>query len=202
VPAVGAHDGDMTTTPGSASTSALDRFFATLRRSPVQRSRDGVLAGVAAGVADRLGVSRVVIRVAMVALALLGPGVLLYLLAWLLVPDAEGRIRLEGAIRGGQGSSIVLLIVTVLSFFSTLFGGAWQLVPGRPGMPSMYGNGAGLWLLLVLAVMAVIGVKKGWFSGRHGRGRLGQQDPTPSPPRPPAPPASTTRPGPQDAPRA
>ena len=174
----------MTTTPGSAPTPALDRFFATLRRSPVQRSQDGVIAGVAAGVADRLGVSRAVIRVAMVALALLGPGVLLYLLAWLLVPDAQGRIRLEGAIRGGQGSSIVLLIVTVLSVFSTLFGGAWQLVPGRPGMPGMYGNGAGLWLLFVLAVIAVIGVKKGWFSGRHGPGRLGQHDPDPAPAAP------------------
>ena len=192
----------MTTTPGSASTPALDRFFATLRRSPVQRSQDGVLAGVAAGVADRLGVSRAVIRVAMVVLALLGPGVLLYLLAWLLVPDAQGRIRLEGAIRGCQGSSIVLLIVTVLSFFSTLFGGAWQLLPGRPGMPNMYGSGAGLWLLLVLAAIAVIGVKKGWFSGRHGPGRLGQHDPTPSPAPPPAPPTPTTRQGPQDAPRA
>jgi phage shock protein PspC (stress-responsive transcriptional regulator) len=202
VPAVGAHDGDMTTTPGSAPTPALDRFFATLRRSPVQRSQDGVLAGVAAGVADRLSVSRAVIRVAMVALALLGPGVLLYLLAWLLMPDAQGRIRLEGAIRGGQGSSIVLLIVTVLSFFSTLFGGAWQLVPGRPGMPGMYGNGAGLWLLLVLAAIAIIGVKNGWFSGRHGRDRLEERDQTPSLPLPPPPPAATTRQGPQDAPRA
>ena len=192
----------MTTTPGSAPTPALDRFFATLRRSPVQRSSDGVVAGVAAGVADRLGVSRAVIRVGVVALALLGPGVLLYLLAWLLVPDAQGRIRLERAIRGGQGSSIVLLIVTVLSFFSTLFGAAWQLVPGRPGMLGMYGNGAGPWLLFVLAVIAVIGVKKGWFSGRHGHARLGEHAQTSSPPPPPAPAAPTPRPGPQDAPRA
>ena len=192
----------MTTTPGSAPTPALDRFFATLRRSPVRRSQDGVVAGVAAGVADRLGVSRAVIRVAMVALALLGPGVLVYLLAWLVLPDAQGRIRLEGAIRGGQGSSIVLLIVTVLSFFSTLFGGAWRLGPGMAGMPGMYGNGAGLWLLFVLAVIAVIGVKKGWFSGRHGRRYLDQHDQTPPSPAPPASPAPTNGPGPQDAPRA
>jgi phage shock protein PspC (stress-responsive transcriptional regulator) len=188
----------MTTTPGSAPTPALDRFFATLRRSPVKRSQDGVVAGVGAGVADRVGVSRSVIRVAIVALALLGPGVVLYLLAWLLIPDAQARIRLEGAIRGGQGSSMVLLVVTALSFFSTLFGGAWQLGPGRPGMPGMYGNGTGLWLVLVLAVIAAIGVRKGWFSGRHGRGRLPQHDQTPPPPVPPAPPATKGQ-GPQDA---
>ena len=80
--------------------------------------------------------------------------------------------------------SIALAAVfTVLSFFSTLFGAAWQLVPGRPGMPGMYGNGAGPWLLFVLAVMAVIGVKKGWFSGRHGHARLGEHAQTSSPPR-------------------
>ena len=66
----------------------------------------------------------------------------------------------------------------------------------------MYGNGAGLWLLLSLAVIAVIGVKKGWFSGRHGRDRLGQHDQTPPAPVSPAPPTPTTRQGPQDAPRA
>jgi phage shock protein PspC (stress-responsive transcriptional regulator) len=195
----------MTTTPASAPKTAVDRFFAALRRGPVVRSQDGVIAGVAAGVADRLGLSRALIRVAMVALALLGPGVPLYLLAWLLVPDAQGRIRLEGALREGQGSSIVLLVVTGLSVSSILFGGAWRLGFGMPGMPGMYGNGAGLWLLFVLAAISVIGVRRGWHSGRPGRGGRGQHDqtpPPPPPPAPPAPPALTDRQGPQDAPRA
>ena len=150
----------MTTTPGSAAHLSPGRFSPRCVAARSGARQDGVVAGVAAGVADRLGVSRPVIRVAMVALALLGPGVLLYLLAWLVVPDAQERIRLEGAIRGGQGSSIVLLFVPMLSFFSTLFGGAWRLGPGMSqGCPACTGNGAGLWLLFVVAVIAVIGVK-------------------------------------------
>jgi phage shock protein PspC (stress-responsive transcriptional regulator) len=184
----------MTPRSSSTPTPALDRFFDTLRRSPVRRSQDRVVAGVAAGVADRLGLSRSVIRVIMVALALLGAGVPLYLLAWLLVPDGHGRIRLEAAVREGHGSSILLLALTVLSVFSTLFGGTWALGPGGPAMPGMYRNGAGLWLLLVLAGISVIAVNKGWFSARRDRGQHHQ---TPPPPTPPSP---TTREGPQDAP--
>jgi len=187
------HDGDMTTTtPASTPTPALDRFFATLRRSPVTSSHDRVIAGVSAGVADRLGVSRAVVRMAMVALGLLGPGVFLYLLAWLMVPDAQGQIRLERAIRGGEAASIVLLVVTVLSAFSTLFGGEFDRGPG------MHAH-TGPWPLLILAGLALIGFKKGWFSGRgHRNGHRGHQEQAPATPTAP----TTTPEGPQDAPPA
>ncbi len=189
----------------------MDRFFATLRRSPVTRSQDRVIAGVSAGVADRLGVSRAIIRVAMVALGLLGPGVLLYLLAWLMMPDSEGRIRLERAVRGGEAGSIVLLVVAVLSVFSTLFDGDWERGPG------MHGHNGGLWPLLVLGVVAFVGFKKGWFTGRRqgagghwGQRSQGQAPATPATPATPTtpttpttPPAPTATPdGPQDSPRA
>lgn len=109
----------MTTTPTpvppSSSTPALDRFFDALRRSPVRRSRERVLAGVCAGIAERLGVSTAIVRVVAVVAALLLPVVALYLAAWLLLPDADGRVRLEGAVRRGEASSIVLLVLTVLA---------------------------------------------------------------------------------------
>jgi phage shock protein PspC (stress-responsive transcriptional regulator) len=190
------HDGDMTTTPASAPTPALDRFFATLHRSPVTRSQDRVLAGVAAGVADRLGVSRAIVRVGAVILALLGPGVLLYLLAWLVLPDSQGRIRLERAVRGGDGGSVVLLVVAALSLFGALFGGSWDHDMGRMGGP---GHGPGAWPFLVLAGVALIGWKKGWF-GRRAHGPEGGPTPPATPTAPPAPPAPSTQ-GPQDAPR-
>ena len=105
----------MTTTPTPTSAPALDRFFTTLRRSPVTRSRQRVVGGVCAGVAERLGVSTAVVRVATVVLALLGPALAIYLAAWLLLPDSEGGIRLERAVRGGDASSIVLLVVTAVA---------------------------------------------------------------------------------------
>ena len=168
----------MTAPTPSTRTPALDRFFDRLRHSPVTRSEDRVVAGVAAGVAERLGVSCIVVRMVLVALALLGVGVALDLLAWLILPDGQGRIRLESAIREGQGSSVVLLVLSAIALISSVFGGTW--VPGL----------GGLLVLLVLAGVVAFAVGTGWFSGRHDREA---QD------RIPPPPAGSD--GPQDAPR-
>lgn len=96
---------------------ALDRFFSSLHRSPVTRSPQRAIAGVCSGVAEKLGLSTVVVRVATVVLAILGPAVAIYFLAWLLLPDSAGHIRLERALRGGDTSSIVLLVATIAVIF-------------------------------------------------------------------------------------
>lgn len=109
----------MTTTPAplpsTSGSPALDRFFAALRNSPLVRSQNRVFAGVCSGIAERLGVSTTLVRVAAVVTAIFGPAVVLYLAAWLLLPDAQGGIRLEKAIRGGDVPSIVLLVITALA---------------------------------------------------------------------------------------
>ncbi len=87
----------MTTTPTPRPLPALDRFFATWQRSPVIRSPQRSVAGVCAGLAERLGISTAIVRVATVVLAILGPALAIYLLAWLLLPDHEGGIHLERA---------------------------------------------------------------------------------------------------------
>lgn len=177
----------MTSTPAPASTPALDRFFTTLRRSPVNRSENRVIAGVCAGIAERLGVSTTIVRVATLVLAILGPALLVYLGAWLLLPDPQGRIRLERAVRGGEGSSMLLLIVTALAV-----------------LPDLFGRNAGLhhvgpWPLIAIAAVVVIGVKKGWWQrGNHGS-CAGHRTSTS---QPSAPTATSTPEGPQDAPRA
>lgn len=53
------------------------------------RPKEGrVIAGVAAGLADRFGMSRTTMRVLFVlSLLLPGPQVLLYLVLWLVVPE-------------------------------------------------------------------------------------------------------------------
>jgi phage shock protein PspC (stress-responsive transcriptional regulator) len=56
-------------------------------RPPLQRSRsDKVIGGVAGGLADYSGIDALLWRVGLVALALAGPGVPVYLLLWLLMP--------------------------------------------------------------------------------------------------------------------
>lgn len=123
----------MSTNP--APRSSLDTFFDTLRRSSVRRSAAGTIGGVCAGVAERLGVSTTVVRAVAVVLAIFGIGVPLYLLAWLLLPDTQGTLHVERAIRYGGPSSIVLLVVALL-----------VLLPSR-------GSGT-FWIIATLAVIA------------------------------------------------
>ena len=66
--------------PSYARTPALAR--------PV---RGRMLAGVAAGAADYLGVDPTIVRIALVVLAVAGPGIPLYLAGWLLMPDEGAR---------------------------------------------------------------------------------------------------------------
>jgi phage shock protein PspC (stress-responsive transcriptional regulator) len=61
-------------------------------RPPIVRPvRGRMLAGVAAGAADYLGVDPTIIRIALAVLAVAGPGVPLYLAGWLLIPDEGAR---------------------------------------------------------------------------------------------------------------
>lgn len=146
----------MTTTPAPLPSTppspALDRFFAALRRSPLVRSQDRVIAGVCNGIAQRLGIAPAVVRIVAVIAALLGPAIALYLLAWLLLPDAEGGIRLEKALRAGHVPSIVLLVVASLA-----------LLPDA-GLHSHVG-----WFV-PLVVIGVVGFFVWGRSSRGGRG--------------------------------
>lgn len=55
------------------------------------RPREGrVLAGVAAGLADRFGVSRTTMRLLFVLSMLLpGPQILIYLVLWIIIPEGD-----------------------------------------------------------------------------------------------------------------
>ena len=58
----------------------------------LRRSRDRMVAGVCGGLAEWLGWKANRVRVAYVILSILSaafPGVLVYLLLWLLIPDAD-----------------------------------------------------------------------------------------------------------------
>jgi phage shock protein PspC (stress-responsive transcriptional regulator) len=179
----------MTSTPATTPTPALDRFFDSLRRSSVTRSQDRVIAGVCSGIAERFGISAAIVRVGAVILAFFGPGVFIYLLAWLLLPRYDGQVRLERAVRGGEASSIVLLVVTLLAIVPDLFG-HWRMGP---------------WPLIGLAVLAIVGFKKGWW-GQHRANHAWHQATTPptgatTPTAPTAPESTPPSEGPQDAPR-
>ncbi|OFW67446.1 MAG: hypothetical protein A2Z12_03315 [Actinobacteria bacterium RBG_16_68_21] len=57
--------------------------------SRIRRSRsERMVGGVAGGIAEHLGVDPVLIRLAFVALAFAGVGILLYVIGWIVIPEA------------------------------------------------------------------------------------------------------------------
>jgi phage shock protein C len=53
------------------------------------RPRQGkIIAGVCAGIADRFGLSRTLVRIGFVIFGLVGVGELVYILLWILIPKA------------------------------------------------------------------------------------------------------------------
>ncbi|MGH2718939.1 MAG: PspC domain-containing protein, partial [Actinomycetota bacterium] len=100
-------------------------------RPPLVRSRSNrKIAGVAAGLAAWLGIDPWAVRLIMLVLMIpLGLGLVLYLLGWVLIPDANGQpAHADGLVRRLQGAPpwvpIVLLVSVVLFFFQSWWLGA------------------------------------------------------------------------------
>jgi len=112
-------------------------------RREIRRSRaDRVLGGVAAGIAHYFGIDPVLVRLGFVLLTIAGgSGILLYLIAWLIIPEeAEGEERapvrstgpaLDAAttrlVLGGALIAIggIMLASRFIPYFSRVF---WPLV--------------------------------------------------------------------------
>jgi phage shock protein PspC (stress-responsive transcriptional regulator) len=140
----------------------------------LSRSRtDRILAGVGGGLADHLGVDPLLVRFGIVLLVILtgGAGLLLYVAAWLLVPDAPLTAGQAPAERSrtssilGFGALFVLLAILVpsgfvLGWFVAPFAllalaglAVWWLVLGIP--PERTGRGVLLGVLLGVTVLVV-----------------------------------------------
>lgn len=116
----------------SPSTDHVATFFAAVRRAGLVRTPDRWIGGVASGVALRLGVDALLVRAAFGVFALVsGAGLVLYALAWALLPEqTDGRIHLEETIRGRFDSAIAgagVMLVVGLSWHPGRFGwwGSW-----------------------------------------------------------------------------
>jgi hypothetical protein len=99
----------------------------------------------------------------MIALLLLGVGFLAYLIAWALIPDRDGSIVAEKAIRHGDGWGIFLLVVIGL---------------GILGIGPVFSDAGGAWSLLV-TVAVIAGV---WWVVTRARSTTGA---APAPPNVP-----------------
>jgi signal transduction histidine kinase/phage shock protein PspC (stress-responsive transcriptional regulator) len=123
---------------------------ATAARPRLARHEDGkVIAGVAAGIADHLGVDRNLIRVAFVVLGVLsGFGVVAYVAGWLLLPVDDEPVPATAAASGRtwdwvQAGAIGAIVLGLLLLLEPL--GLW--LPREVAIPVALGAG-GLALLV------------------------------------------------------
>ncbi|RJK92642.1 PspC domain-containing protein [Vallicoccus soli] len=140
----------------------------------LRRSReDRRVAGVCGGAGAWVGVDPLLLRVTAVVLTLFGgAGLVLYGLAWLLVPE-EGRLRSEGQrlLRGRGSAGAVVAVVAVIAGTSFALG---QLRSG---------DLQGLVLLGLVGTAAVLALRHGGLVDRYA----------PEPPPVPAVPPAATR---------
>lgn len=126
------------------------RFYIWLRSLGIRRGENRWIGGVASGIADRIGIDPVIVRGLFILFVVFGGvGVLLYGLAWALLPEPDGRIHLEGAGRGYWSDGMTgALIVTIFGLFRP-FGDWWS---------GAWGFGDALWTLIWVGGLIALGV--------------------------------------------
>ncbi|KAM9866104.1 hypothetical protein ACIFOC_01017 [Leucobacter aridicollis] len=171
-------------------------FFAWIRGLGIGRGGDRWFAGVAGGIAMRAGIDPIIVRGIFIVLAVLGgPGIVLYLAGWLLLPDQGGKIHLEEVFRGRAGTAAVVATVAVgvfvvLPVFFRVLGfttiGGWNLWNAF-GLPH--------WLVTTVSVLVWIAViaAAAFLVSRLflERGRRVRDEAQPQPQPGPQPPAGT-----------
>ncbi|MCQ1985579.1 PspC domain-containing protein [Arthrobacter sp. zg-Y844] len=150
--------------PGAPSSGGFHSgFFNWVRSLGLPRGGDRWFGGVATGIAARTGLDPVLVRGLFVVLGAFGIGLLVYGVAWALLPEPDGRIHLEEAIRGDWASGMTgALIFAILGM-----GG-----PGASFLGADSWFGAVVWTLFWIGtgVAAVY-----WFSTGKGRFHLSAQ---------------------------
>ncbi len=123
--------------PG-APLRGTQNFFDWVRGHGIHRGRERWIGGVASGIAQRLGVDPLIVRGVLIVLTVFaGVGVLLYGLAWALLPEPDGRIHLQEAAAGRWSSGMTGALITTVIGFPSLGNGVWGW--------DRYGFGAFVW---------------------------------------------------------
>ena len=133
--------------------SRTDGFFDAMRRTGMVRSQDRWIGGVAGGLARRFGVDPLLVRgIFGVTVIFGGAGLIIYGLAWALLPEeVDGRIHLQETLRGRFNAGLLGAIGIFLVGTST----------GDGGFDWWSNNGFGwvnglLWLAAIAALVALV----------------------------------------------
>ncbi len=107
-------------TPPQPKHRGTDAFFDSIRGIGVVRSSDRWVGGVAGGLARRFGVDPLLVRGLFGASVLLGGlGLVLYGIAWLLLPEqADGRIHGQQLLRGDVDVAVLGAAAAIITGLS------------------------------------------------------------------------------------
>jgi phage shock protein PspC (stress-responsive transcriptional regulator) len=101
-------------------------FFDWIRSQGVHRGRERWIGGVASGIAERFGVDPLIVRGILIVLTVFaGIGVLLYGVAWALLPEPDGRIHVQEAAAGRWSAGMTGALITTIIGFPSLGTGVW-----------------------------------------------------------------------------
>lgn len=101
-------------------------FFTWVRSHGIQRGPDRWIGGVSSGTARRMGIDPLIVRGVFIVLTLFaGVGVLLYGIAWALLPEPDGRIHVQEAGAGRWSSGMTGALITTVVGLTGLGGGFW-----------------------------------------------------------------------------
>ena len=106
----------------------------------------GPLGGVCAGISEYTDVDPNLVRLGAIVLAVMGPGIPAYILAWIFIPEADGTtVAPRRAGRTGSRWSEALGIGLIIVAISVLWGDWW--FPGRGWLLPLGLIAFGVWLL-------------------------------------------------------
>ncbi|MFE7405689.1 PspC domain-containing protein [Isoptericola sp. NPDC057559] len=178
-------------TGGPVPPRSGDGFFDSIRRLGVTRSDDRWVGGVAGGVAERFGLDPLLVRgLLILSFFLTGAGIVIYAIAWALLPERDGRIHLQQAFRGDFDVALLGAVVALIVGFA--WGdGFWSWGGGR-----FFDWVAGIlwvavWVAIVWLIVKLIRDRK----PRSGGPNVPPAPPYPATPYPATPYASTPAPG-------
>ncbi|MDR7188891.1 phage shock protein PspC (stress-responsive transcriptional regulator) [Microbacterium sp. BE35] len=129
--------------------TGTDRFFSWVEGLGIVRA-DGWLGGVCGGLAARLRIDPIIVRGIFVVVALFGfPALLVYAIAWALLPDTSGRIHLRELFHGRYDAAMTgVFILAVVGFVpvvpwlrNILMWPLWALT----GFAPWAWDGSGIW---------------------------------------------------------
>lgn len=164
------------------------------QRAPFTRSSQRWVGGVAAGLAQRLGIDPALIRALLLLLTLVGgAGLILYGLAWLLLPQSDSPSLGSELLHGRPHTDVIWTVVMVVAGLThpIFWWDRWQWSTH----PFYW---LSVWALTVAVALAAVALTLSWRARRR-RQRLEGTLPFAAPPPAPAA-ASSVAPSPSSAP--